>query len=130
MYEASSEHDEMEADAYRARQARKKELMETLDKIQAGARVTGEAIVGGSNGGRATGRELCLLAHTLLNKMSVVLGSLDLLDDMVPADSDVVRHLGIIRVATRSMADEVQAQQCRLTALLADRDSAASVNNS
>ena len=59
----------------------------------------------------------CLLAHELVNKLSVVVGYCDLLKDHMPEDSAGQEQLRKIREIGLSMAEELTAHQCSIEAM-------------
>jgi|GraSoiStandDraft_47_1057283.scaffolds.fasta_scaffold420467_1 hypothetical protein len=59
----------------------------------------------------------CLLAHELVNKLSVVVGYCDLLRDHVPDDSPGQVQLRKIREMAKTMAEELNAHQCSIETL-------------
>jgi hypothetical protein len=58
-----------------------------------------------------------LLAHELVNKLSVVVGYCDLLRDHVPDDSPGQVLLRKIREMAKTMAEELNAHQCSIETL-------------
>jgi len=64
--------------------------------------------------------EGCPLAHTLNNRLSVILGCVDLMDDKVPADSEIAGLLRTIRESVRIMASNIRAHQRQTAALATD----------
>lgn len=59
-------------------------------------------------------RTHCSLAHDLKNQLTVILGRLELLSEMVPPDSAVAKQLGLIREAARSMAEQIETRECEM----------------
>ena len=59
----------------------------------------------------------CLLAHELVNKLSVVVGYCDLLRDYMPEDSAGQGQLGKIREIAKAMAEELNTHQCSIKAM-------------
>lgn len=64
--------------------------------------------------GRGTGPG-CLLAHDLVNKLSVIIGNCELLDKLVEPGSECSRRLGLIRNVAQGMAKELNEHQCKLS---------------
>jgi len=61
---------------------------------------------------------ICMLAHDLLNHLSVIVGHCDLLTEEQDEDSECRKHLLSIREAARSAAADLKKHQCRLDTLL------------
>jgi hypothetical protein len=59
----------------------------------------------------------CLLAHELVNKLSVVVGYCDLLTDQMPEDSVGQGQLRKIREIAKAMVEELNAHQCSIEAM-------------
>jgi hypothetical protein len=59
----------------------------------------------------------CLLAHELVNKLSVVVGYCDLLRDHMPEDSVAQEQLCKIRELAKAMAEELNTHQCAIEAM-------------
>jgi signal transduction histidine kinase len=55
---------------------------------------------------------LCTLAHTLQNKLSVILGQCDLLAEHLSADPESGRRLHSIRDAAQQMTDAISESEC------------------
>lgn len=68
----------------------------------------------------------CLLAHSLINKLAIVVGRCDLLTQKTPEESECYQRLMSIRELAKSMAEEIKEHQCRFEALnrAADRGTA------
>lgn len=49
----------------------------------------------------------CPLAHTLVNKLSVVVGNCDLLIEKTPLDSPLIPRMKLIRETAQSMAADL-----------------------
>lgn len=60
----------------------------------------------------------CILAHDLINKLTVIVGRCDLLKERAPEDSECLKHLALIRDAAKAMAEELNQHQCRLDAMM------------
>jgi hypothetical protein len=56
---------------------------------------------------------LCLLAHNIANKLTIIIGQCDLLGDHA-TDPECVVRLQIIRRTAQAMAAEVNTHQCQL----------------
>lgn len=56
----------------------------------------------------------CPLAHTLVNKLSVVVGNCDLLLEKMPEDSALLPRMKVIRDTARSMAADLTEFQLDL----------------
>ena len=56
----------------------------------------------------------CMLAHELINKMAVIIGYCDLMDDQAPTDSNYRKRLGIIRGLANNMVVELRRHQCNI----------------
>lgn len=63
---------------------------------------------------RACDRPICLLAHELVNKVSVIVGRCDLLGDLVATDAGSAKHLKVIRDMAMSMAESLNEHQRQL----------------
>jgi hypothetical protein len=59
---------------------------------------------------RACDHPICLLAHELVNKVSVIVGHCDLLGDLVATDAGSARHLKVIRDRAMSMASVITSK--------------------
>ena len=57
----------------------------------------------------------CLLAHDLVNKVSVILGCCDLLIEKAEPGSEAAVRLGLIHDAAASMAKKLNEHQCKLS---------------
>jgi hypothetical protein len=60
---------------------------------------------------------VCPLAHSLLDKLTVIVGHCELLAGTSSEDSASSRHLLLIRQAAQSMASELKDHQCEHIAL-------------
>ena len=56
----------------------------------------------------------CPLAHDLINKLSVIVGTCDLLVEKAPEDSPALPQMLLIRNVARSMAADLGQFQCDL----------------
>ena len=56
----------------------------------------------------------CLLAHDLINKLSVIIGRCDLIQQENPKDSSLSTQLGLIRGVANAMAVDLKQEQRRL----------------
>jgi nitrogen-specific signal transduction histidine kinase len=61
---------------------------------------------------------VCMLAHEMVNKLSVIIGNCDLVSENTPPDSDCAKRLRIIGEAARYMVTELNKHQCELSGLL------------
>jgi hypothetical protein len=59
----------------------------------------------------------CPLAHNLINKLSVIVGTCDLLVEKAPEDSPVRPQMLLIQNVARSMAADLGQFQCDLVRL-------------
>lgn len=57
---------------------------------------------------------ICMLAHELINSLSVIIGHCDLLGDQDQSQDERSRHLIQIRNTAKSMAQKLNHQQCHL----------------
>jgi len=53
----------------------------------------------------------CMMAHTLINKMSVIIGHCDLMAEQEQMGSPQRTHLGLIRDIARTMTEELREHQ-------------------
>jgi len=60
---------------------------------------------------------ICMLAHELVNNLSVIVGRCDLLGDPDQSDDERTRHLQAIRQTAKSMADRLNQHQCHLASI-------------
>jgi hypothetical protein len=60
---------------------------------------------------------ICPLAHSLLDKLTVIVGHCELLAETSSEDSSSSRHLQLIRQTAQSMASELKDHQCEHIAL-------------
>ncbi|MFZ0954583.1 MAG: hypothetical protein WAN17_20105 [Candidatus Sulfotelmatobacter sp.] len=63
----------------------------------------------------------CLLAHDLVNKLSVIIGNCDLLVKHVESGSECANRLDLIRNVARGMAKELNQHQCELSEVIRAR---------
>jgi hypothetical protein len=68
-----------------------------------------------SNGGSVV--PVCPLAHSLLDRLTIIVGHCELLSATGSADSPSSKHVRIIQQAAQSMAAELKDYQCELIAL-------------
>jgi hypothetical protein len=61
---------------------------------------------------------VCILAHEMINRLSVIVGNCDLVGTKIPADSECAKRLSAIRESARSMAAELNRHQCELNGLM------------
>ncbi len=57
----------------------------------------------------------CLLAHRLVDKLSVIVGCCELASAEVEPGSDCAKRLDVIQDAAAEMAKELSVHQCRLS---------------
>lgn len=60
---------------------------------------------------------ICMLAHELVNNLSVIVGRCELLSDLDQPDDERTRHLQAIRETAKSMADRLNHHQCHLASI-------------
>ncbi len=64
----------------------------------------------------------CLLSHELFNKLSVVIGSCQILrermEELKYTDSQCQHHVDVLEKVARTMADELRKHECELDAAL------------
>jgi hypothetical protein len=59
-------------------------------------------------------RPRCILAHEMINKLTIIVGHCDLLKESTPEDSHCLERLRAIGEVAKSMADELNRHQCHL----------------
>jgi hypothetical protein len=64
----------------------------------------------------------CMLAHGLINRLSIIVGYCDLLTDEEPEDSVCHDRLLKIREIANTAAEELGEHQCRLDTLLRESE--------
>jgi nitrogen-specific signal transduction histidine kinase len=57
----------------------------------------------------------CMLAHDMANKLAVIIGNCELLDEQVEPGSECAMRLGLIRKTAEGMAKEVNRHQCKIS---------------
>lgn len=57
----------------------------------------------------------CLLAHRLVDKLSVIIGHCDLVSEEAEPGSECAKRLNLIHDVAAEMAKELSAHQCRLS---------------
>jgi hypothetical protein len=57
----------------------------------------------------------CQLAHDMANKLAVIIGNCELLDEHVEPGSECARRIGAIRKVAEGMAKEVNQHQCKIS---------------
>jgi len=57
----------------------------------------------------------CLLAHRLVDKLSVIIGHCDLVSEEVEAGSECAKHLGMIHSVAAEMAKELSVHHCQVS---------------
>jgi hypothetical protein len=60
---------------------------------------------------------ICILAHDLVNNLSVIVGRCDLMLDPGQLDEQRAKYLSQIRDTAKLMADKLNNHQCQLAAL-------------
>jgi hypothetical protein len=60
----------------------------------------------------------CMLAHELVNQLSVIVGHCDLLEERTPEDSACLERLKAIRDVAKAMAQQLTQHQCDLDAMM------------
>jgi hypothetical protein len=63
---------------------------------------------------RACDPVICLLSHALLNKVSVVIGHCELLQEPDQSPDQIAAHLAEIQIAAKAMAESLRQCQCFL----------------
>lgn len=58
---------------------------------------------------------LCKLAHDLNNKLTIIIGSCDLLEDEVASGSECAKRLAIIQKTAQDMVREIRLRSCKPT---------------
>lgn len=66
---------------------------------------------------RECNRPLCMLAHDLVNQLSVIVGCCDLLTDPDRPDPDGKKHIQLIRDTAKAMAERLNHEQCHLISI-------------
>ena len=61
---------------------------------------------------------VCMLAHEMINRLSVIVGDCDLMGTKISADSECAKRLSAIRERARVMAAELNRRQCELQGLM------------
>jgi hypothetical protein len=69
----------------------------------------------------------CPLAHTLINKLSAVVGHCDLLRQEIPEDSPLEDRIALVQGLAKSMAADLAEFQCELIRLRTTNDGKASL---
>ena len=60
---------------------------------------------------------ICMLAHDLVNNLSVIICCCDLLTDPGRADAEGQKHVQLIRETAKSMADRLSHQKCHIASI-------------
>lgn len=55
----------------------------------------------------------CMLAHDMINRLTVILGFCDLLKEHTTADEQGLKYLSSIRFSANSMAEELKHRYCQ-----------------
>jgi signal transduction histidine kinase len=63
---------------------------------------------------KSPGGERCLLAHDLINDLSVILGRCELLSELKTENADVARHLQMVQQAAKHMFTKIAERPCLL----------------
>jgi hypothetical protein len=63
---------------------------------------------------KSPGGERCLLAHDLINDLSVILGRCELLGELMAENADVAKHLHMLQEAANHMLSKVAERPCLL----------------
>jgi hypothetical protein len=61
---------------------------------------------------------VCMLAHEMINRLSVIVGNCDLMGTKISADSECAKRLSAIRESACVMAAELNRHQCELQGLM------------
>jgi len=64
----------------------------------------------------------CMLAHDLVNKLSVIIGHCDLLGAKAEPGTECVKRPTAIHDTAKSMATELTNHQCKLSAVIRSTD--------
>jgi signal transduction histidine kinase len=64
---------------------------------------------------KSPGGERCLLAHDLINDLSVILGRCELLSELKTENADVAKHLQMLQEAAQHMLTKISERPCLLT---------------
>jgi hypothetical protein len=67
-----------------------------------------EKLVGGRH------QPVCMLAHDLLNKLSVIIGVCDILTEHAESNPECAKRLAVINDTAKSMAKELASHECQL----------------
>lgn len=57
----------------------------------------------------------CRLAHDLNNKLNVILGRCELLEEILPKDTSALKQVHKIQEAAQQMADQIAKSPCDVT---------------
>ena len=63
---------------------------------------------------QSPGGERCLLAHDLINDLSVILGRCELLGELMAENADVVKNLRMLQEAATHMLNRIAERPCEL----------------
>lgn len=61
---------------------------------------------------------VCLLAHEMINRLSVIIGNCDLMNQKAKVDAECAKRLSAIRESAHCMVVELSRHQCELNGLL------------
>jgi hypothetical protein len=71
-------------------------------------------VTGMENCSKECDEAACLLAHEIIDKLTVIIGNCDLLSANAEAGSECATRLGLIQSAAKEIAKELSDRQCRL----------------
>jgi len=67
-------------------------------------------------------RPMCFLSHTLLNKLSAIVGNCEIVRERASksghSDSECLRRIDAIHQIARAMADELNEHECEFDAVM------------
>jgi hypothetical protein len=69
---------------------------------------------------QSPGGERCLLAHDLINDLSVILGRCELLDELMAENADFAKHLRMLQEAATHMLNRIAERPCELASRRAE----------
>jgi len=77
--------------------------------------VSEKGLVNGmENSTKESDEAACLLAHEIIEKLTVIIGNCDLLSAKAQAGSECATRLGLIHDTAKEIAKELGGRQCRL----------------
>jgi hypothetical protein len=56
----------------------------------------------------------CPLAHTLMNKLSIIIGNCDLVVEKIPEDSPILKRMLAVQNTAKSMVADLVKLECEL----------------